>query len=129
MPKICYNTRDELIVIDLDKTAYVKASGNYSIVAYITGQQSTLTVGITHIERMIALAFGRGQDSQFVRLGRSVIVNQRYLRRIDVPRQMVMLGDLEHTPIKLAIPKSLIKGYKDKVEQGYKKTTPHNTAQ
>lgn len=119
MPKICYNTRDELVVVDLDQTAYIQAVGNYSLVVFITGQKMTVTAGISKIELMIARAYGKGVKSDFVRLGRSVIINQRYLLKIDVLKQALILGDTRHPNLPLRIPKSLVRGYKDVVEQQF----------
>ena len=39
MLKLCINSRDELFVLDLDKVAYIQASGNYSRIVYIGGMQ------------------------------------------------------------------------------------------
>lgn len=125
MSQLCYNSRDELVVIDLDKVAYIQAGGNYSLIVYITGQKTTITAGITKIERMISLSYEKGVSSPFIRLGRSVILNQCYLRRINVLKQSVMLSDLEHSPLILSIPKSLIRGYKEHVEKQFR----HNSGE
>ena len=128
MPKICYNTRDELVIVDLDKTAYIQAGGNYSLVVFITGQKMTVTAGISKIEQMIARAYGKGVKSDYVRLGRSVIFNQRFLLKIDVLKQALILGDTLHPALTLRIPKSLVRGYKNVVEQQFAKTHPHAQA-
>lgn len=119
MPKICYNTRDELILMDLNQVSYIEASGNYSLVMFVTGQKMTVTAGISRMEQMIARAYGRGVKSEFVRLGRSAIVNQRYLLKIDVLKQAIWLGDMVHQSLPLRIPKSLIRGYKESVERQF----------
>ena len=121
MSQLCYNSRDELVVIDLDKVAYIQAGGNYSLVVYITGQKTTITAGISKIEMMVAKSYERGKSSPFVRLGRSLIINQQYLRRINVLKQSIMLTDLEHQPLVLPVPKSLIRNFKEYVENKYKK--------
>lgn len=123
MSQLCYNSRDELVVVDLDKVAYIQAGGNYSVVVYITGRKTTITAGLSKIEIMIAKSYERGKPSPFVRLGRSVIINESFLRRVNVLKQSVMLSDLEHQPLVLSIPKSLIRGFKDYIEGRYKKQT------
>ena len=41
---MCINSRDELFVLDLDKVAYIQASGNYSRIVYICGIQMILSL-------------------------------------------------------------------------------------
>ena len=53
--------------------------------------------------------------------GVSIIINQQYLRRINVLKQSIMLTDLEHQPLVLPVPKSLIRNFKEYVENKYKK--------
>lgn len=122
MPQLCYNTRDELVVVDLDKVAYMQAGGNYSLFVYITGHKTTLTAGLSSVEKMIAKAYEKGKPSPFVRLGRSVIVNIGYLSRVNVLKQNIVFSDLEHQPLVLSIPKSLVRGFKDFVESKYHKS-------
>ena len=38
MLRLCINTRDELIVVDLERIAFLKADGNYTHIMYISGQ-------------------------------------------------------------------------------------------
>lgn len=121
MAQICYNSRDELLVVDLDQVAYIQAGGNYTLIVYITGQKETITAGISKVELMIAKAYERGISSPFVRIGRSVIINLHYLRRINVLKNNVLLGDVNHQSLQLAIPKSLIRGFKEYIENKYKK--------
>lgn len=121
MPQLCYNTRDELVIVDLDKVAYIQAGGNYSLVVYITGHKTTLTAGLSNVELMIAKAYEKGTSSPFVRLGRSVIVNQSHLRRVNVLKQNVVFSDLEHQSLVLAIPKSLVRSFKDYIEDKFNK--------
>ena len=37
MKKVCINTRDELLIIDLDRVAFFQANGNYTRLTYISG--------------------------------------------------------------------------------------------
>lgn len=54
MLKLCINSRDELFVLDLDKVAYIQASGNYSRIVYIGGMQMMITLGLSKLEGMIS---------------------------------------------------------------------------
>ena len=94
MLKLCINSRDELFVLDLDKVAYIQASGNYSRIVYIGGMP-------------------------FVRLGRSLLVNQTYLTHINVLKQRLTLSDNQEHSYVLDVPKALLKAYKDLIRKSF----------
>ena len=49
MPKLFFNTRDDLTCIDVNKIAVIQADGNYSRVIYINKREIQLTTGISKI--------------------------------------------------------------------------------
>ena len=120
MNRICYNSRDELTIIDLDRVACVRAESNYSQLIYIEGEKMVVTTGISHVEEMFARAYSRTQTrNPFVRLGRSCIINQLFLCKIDVLRQTVLLSDFGQHHITIKVPKALIRQYKSQIETSF----------
>ncbi|WP_305239527.1 LytTR family transcriptional regulator DNA-binding domain-containing protein [uncultured Muribaculum sp.] len=93
MAKLCLNSRDELLFLDLDKIAFFKANGNYTNITYIEGQQQMITMGLSKVEQVLRTALQPGKPSPFLRLGRSLIINQSYLYSISVVRQRLNLSD------------------------------------
>lgn len=117
---ICINTRDELNLIDLDLVACVSASGNYSNVMYIDGNKLMVSVGLSLFERIIRDAVAKQQAANtFVRLGRSVIVNNRYLSQINILKQKLTLSDRGTHAYNLTVPKNLLKSYKELIRKSY----------
>lgn len=117
---ICINTRDELNLIDLDLVACVSASGNYSNVMYIDGNKLMVSVGLSLFERIIMDAVTKYQAANtFVRLGRSVIVNNRYLSQINILKQKLTLSDRGTHAYNLTVPKNLLKSYKELIRKSY----------
>lgn len=117
---ICINTRDELNLIDLDLVACVSASGNYSNVMYIDGNKLMVSVGLSLFERIIMDAVTKHQAANtFVRLGRSVIVNNRYLSQINILKQKLTLSDRGTHAYSLTVPKNLLKSYKELIRKSY----------
>lgn len=93
MKKICVNTRDELIVINPEQIAYVEAEGNYSRVYYIVDRKENdfkLPYGISKVEDMLKKMT---TQAIFVRLGRSIILNRRYIARINTYDCEILLSD------------------------------------
>lgn len=117
---ICINTRDELNLIDLDLVACIQASGNYSNIMYIDGNKIMVSVGLSQLEIIIIDAINKQQmTNTFVRLGRSVIVNNRYLSQINVLKQKLTLSDRGSHAYQLTVPKSLLKDYKELIRKSY----------
>lgn len=122
MLRLCINTRDELIVVDLERISFIKADGNYTHIMYISGQQFSISLGLSKLEQLIRQVYPMNQRSPFIRLGRSFIINQTYLFSIHVLKQKLMLSDCQKNIHTLNIPKTLLKEYKQLiVEQRSKK--------
>lgn len=116
---MCINSRDELFVLDLDKVAYIQASGNYSRIVYIGGMQMMITLGLSKLEGMIKMIVPKDRRSPFVRLGRSLLVNQTYLTHINVLKQRLTLSDNQEHSYVLDVPKVLLKAYKDLIRKSF----------
>ncbi len=117
MAKIIFNTRDELISLDPDHVAIVKANGNYSDIIFINKRKAIIPMGISQVET--ALKDFKGKRSKFIRLGRSLIINHTLLYRIDVPKQMITLSDGSDDII-IKVAKSSIRAYKEAVVKSIK---------
>ena len=83
-----FNTRDELIRVDLRKVLYFQSDRNYTDVYFVNGVHVTLPTGLMAIEQMLDDEKIRGRIIPFVRLGRCLIVNLSYILRINVVLSM-----------------------------------------
>ena len=111
MPKIYFNTRDQLVVINPDLVAAVQADGNYSRILYINKREISVTTGISKLEEILKV--NGGKNNKFIRLGRSVIINHSFLHKIDVQRQQIVLSDGSLQELRLNLSKKIIKPYKE----------------
>ncbi len=117
---ICINSRDELNLIDLDLVACIHANGNYSNVMYIDGNKIMVSVGLSQFELIIKDSVNKQRlTNTFVRLGRSVIVNNRYLSQINILKQKLTLSDRGTHAYQLTVPKNLLKSYKELIRKSY----------
>ena len=119
MYKLCLNARDELLIIDLEKIAFFQTNGNYTHLNYILGETHLLTIGLSKVEDLIRITWPKDTPSPFVRLGRSLIINQNYLSEISVLKQKITLSDREQHSYSLSVPKPLLKEYKEKINEMY----------
>lgn len=119
MTKVCLSSRDELLIIDLDKVAFFSANGNYTELTYMTGQKVMMSLGLSKVEELIKRSMPKEIPSTFVKLGRSVIVNERYLTHISTLKQKVILSDGGDLSYSISIPKQLLKKYKELISNKY----------
>lgn len=119
MKKLCINSRDELVVIDLEKVMFLQANGNYTLFVYAEGQKTMVSLGLTKVEEALKKILPIDKPSPFVRMGRSLIINQRYLHGINVLKQKVTLSDGGKNLYSLIVPKVLLKQYKEQINKQY----------
>lgn len=119
MMKLCLNTRDELLIVDLSRIAYFQANGNYTQIMYIKGQQQMIVVGLSKIEEYIKRTWPKEKSSPFIRMGRSLIINQNYLYSINTLRQKLVLSDFSGHVYTLTVPKCLLKEYKKQINDRF----------
>lgn len=117
MNRTIIHSRDELICIDVDSVAYLKAAGNYTELFYMNNQGKALQLTISISKLYEELKTFNGRSNFFFKLGRSYVINDVFLRRIKLNGiPMLYLGDsLGHTLRVEGLSKSLLRAYKEAV--------------
>ena len=113
MNKLCLNSRDDVLIIELTQVAFFQANGNYTTVYYIGGQKQMLGLGLTKLEGFLSKAYPKDVPSSFIRMGRSLIINQTYLYSINTLKQRLTLSDYQGHIYSLCVPKQILKKYKE----------------
>lgn len=116
MSRIYFNSRDELIAIDVENIAVLYADGNYTKVVYMNKRELTLSMGISKVSEM--LQRHPSSTARFIRIGRSCIINHAYLERIDVLRQFMVMSDQYGNEIRVKATKAILKSYKAAILNG-----------
>ena len=113
-----FNTRDELVRVDLRKVGYFKADRNYTDVYFLNGYHVTLPTSLVAIEQMLDDDRMKGRTIPFVRIGRSVIVNLTYIIHVNVLKQELVLSDMR-TPcvLKVEVQKEALRKLKELYNQ------------
>lgn len=96
---IIFNTRDELIKVDLRHVAYFHADRNYTEVFLTNGTDLLLTTSMSNIEKILTDLQAKSHSMTFVRIGRSYIISLKHVLQIDVQRQKLVLCDPKHTTV------------------------------
>ena len=108
-----FNTRDELIKVKLGRVAYFEADSNYCHVHFINGAKATLLTSLVNIEQLLSKHFQKN-SSNFIRIGKKVIVNSNFIFQINIARQKLILSDFISTNIvELNISKEALKNLKN----------------
>lgn len=95
--KIIFNSRDELLNIDLARVVYFIADGNYTRV--VLGNKIVCTVGfnLSKMEQTLAAYYKTHQGPSFVRVGKSHIINLDCVLQVNLAKvRVVLAGEGEH---------------------------------
>ena len=115
MAKLKFNTRDEFIAIDLDYVAAFQADGAYTKAVYITQREYMLNATLSQVDE--ALGPYRDAGYKFLSLGRRVIVNHKFLSRILVTQQLLILSNGGAHDLRVRIPRQVLRQYKEAVSK------------
>lgn len=87
------STSTELVRVATDEIVYVRADGNYSDLVLTNGKSRKMTFQLHFFDEV----FQQLQNNMFVRVGRSLIVNKRYIHIINLTEQQLIMsgGDMK----------------------------------
>lgn len=86
-----FSVSNLLVRVATNEIVYVSADGNYSDLMLTDGNTRNLPFQLHFFDE----AFGRLHDNMFVRVGKSLIVNKRYIFIIDLTGQMLIFSGQE----------------------------------
>lgn len=108
------STSTELVRVATDEIVLVRADGNYSDLVLTNGRSHKMTFQLHYFES----SFQRLRNNLFVRVGRSLIVNKRYIYVINLTDQILMFAGQQLTseikPIR--VPREALKQLKELLE-------------
>ena len=87
------STSTELVRVATDEIVCVRADGNYSDLVLANGKSRKMTFQLHVFDGV----FRQLQNNTFIRVGRSLIVNKRYIHVINLTEQQLILsgGDMK----------------------------------
>lgn len=88
MEWIKITTQSELVRVRTDEIAYVQADGNYSDIYLFSGKSHKMTFKLHFFNE----TFEQLHNNMFVRVGRSLIVNKKYIYIINLTEQKLVLS-------------------------------------
>ncbi|MCR5642876.1 MAG: LytTR family transcriptional regulator DNA-binding domain-containing protein [Prevotella sp.] len=82
------STSTELVRVATDEIVYVRADGNYSDLMLTNGKSRKMTFQLHFFDEV----FQQLQNNMFARVGRSLIVNKRYIHVINLTEQILIFS-------------------------------------
>lgn len=93
---VYFNTRDEFVRVDLRRVMFFEADKNYVHITFQNGNKATILISLTNVANVLS-SYIKEHNLQFVRIGKSHIVNLAFLFQINVLKQQLVLSD-NHSP-------------------------------
>lgn len=109
---IFFNSRDELLRVRVSHVVYFAADGNYTNMMLANSLKSEILLNLGKVEWFLQQQVPE-QAKDFVRIGKSLIVNRNFIYKIIVPRQQLILSDTLHFTFSLHVSREALRRLKE----------------
>ena len=109
---IYFNSRDELLRIDVPNIVFFEAEGNYTKIVLANGHESLVCMNLGKMEKMITAKL-QEKAHRFARIGKRHIINMGYILQISPLKQTLILSDQKSFLYSLDISKEALKNLKE----------------
>ena len=109
-------TSIDLVRIAPERIVYISSDGNYSTLVQADGEMRMLSFQLGQVEKMIADQLG-SEGNNFIRIGKSLIINRSYIYYINVPKQKLVLSDVTSFSHTMSASKEALKLLKELIEK------------
>lgn len=110
------STSNDLLRVAANHILYISSDGNYCNFFQTGGEMRLVTFQLGQLERMIADQLSDASKN-FVRIGKSLIINLNYVYYIHVPKQQLILVDAQQNRYTLSASKEALKALKELIEK------------
>ena len=83
---------NDLVRVSPDRIVYISSDGNYSTMVLINKDEHLFTFNLGTFEKVIEQQLG-SEAQTFIRLGKSLIINAKYIYYVNVSKQQIILSD------------------------------------
>ena len=106
MEYIYFNSRDELLRLRITEIAYFESDGNYC-----NKLRSPIGMNLTNLEHALDKQLGN-EATTFIRIGKRFIVNKRYICKVNISKQRLVITDYDRFTFQLPISRDALKQLK-----------------
>lgn len=109
---LVFNSRDELVRMDITTIVYFEADGNYTQIVTVNKLKASVLMNLSQMIK--ALDEQLGEDAQlFMRIGKRFIINFRFIYQINVLKQTLVLSDGSRFAFQLSVSKDALRKVKE----------------
>ena len=83
---------NEVIRVSPERIVYILSDGNYSTMTLIDKEEHLFSFNLASFEKIIEQQLGTDAQT-FIRLGKSLIINGKYIYYVNVSKQQIILSD------------------------------------
>lgn len=83
---------NEVVRVSPDRIVYILSDGNYSTMTLIDKEEHLFSFNLASFEKIIEQQLGTDAQT-FIRLGKSLIINGKYIYYVNVSKQQIILSD------------------------------------
>mgnify|MGYP003584204177 CR=1 FL=1 len=84
---------NEAIRVSPDRIAYISSDGNYTTMVLTDKEERVFSFNLVAFERIIEQQLGT-EAQIFIRLGKSIIINSKFIYYVNVSKQQIILADI-----------------------------------
>jgi len=110
------STATDLLRVQAKHIIYISSDGNYSNLLLSGGEMRMVTFQLGQIEKMIADQLHE-DGKNFVRIGKSLIINLNNVFFINVSKQQLIMNDVTQGRYTLSASKEALKALKELIEK------------
>jgi DNA-binding LytR/AlgR family response regulator len=83
---------NEVVRVTPERIVYILSDGNYSTMTLVSKEEHVFSFNLASFERIIEQQLGTDAQT-FIRLGKSLIINGRYIYYVNISKQQIVLSD------------------------------------
>lgn len=83
---------NEVVRVTPERIVYILSDGNYSTMVLANNDEHLFTFNLASFEKTIEQQLGTDAQT-FIRLGKSLIINGKYIYYVNVSKQQIVLAD------------------------------------
>ena len=110
--QIYFNSRDQLLRLDIAQTVYFEADGNITHIITANKMRGTVGMNLGKMEEYLAAQF-ECTRSPFIRIGKKYIINMDFIYLIHVAHQRLLLSDCHSFAFQLEVSKEALRKVKE----------------
>lgn len=112
MEYLFFNSRDELLRLDISHIVYFEADGNYTNIYMCNKLKGTVCMNLARMQEALTAQL-KEKAMRFARIGKSYIINLNYVYSIQMLKQRLVLSDQTTFAFQISVSKEALKALRD----------------